>query len=168
MKSRPAIERFMAKVDKTETCWFWTGAKTPQGGYGKFKAASYTLVAAHRWIYTALVGPIPDGLTLDHTCHTADLACAGSRACKHRLCVNPAHLEPVTQAENNRRAAAVRTHCPQGHAYSPDNLLDRAGRGRECKQCNRDRARRHYRDKVRTPEVPRSVAQVLLPGALPR
>lgn len=75
-------------------CWEWTGSRTPvprgsrgPGGYGRWGKR-----LAHRVIYEMCVGPIPRGLTLDHKC-------------RMHACVNWAHLEPVTQAENNRRAA---------------------------------------------------------------
>ncbi|WP_411732175.1 HNH endonuclease signature motif containing protein [Paeniglutamicibacter sp.] len=79
-------EYFWAKVRKTNSCWVWTAAKVK--GYGKFQKHR-----AHRWSYEHLVGPIPEGLTLDHLC-------------RNRACVNPEHLEPVTVEENVRRAAA--------------------------------------------------------------
>lgn len=91
-------ERFWQKVDRGEPdeCWKWTAAHMPQG-YGTFAisntADTSTFIGAHRYAYQALVGPIPDGLTLDHLC-------------RNPACVNPAHLEPVTREENNRRAAA--------------------------------------------------------------
>lgn len=82
--------RFWVKVEKTESCWLWTGA-TNGLGYGKFKADPRTpAVYAHRYAYELVVGPIPEGLQLDH-------------CCENPPCVNPAHLEPVTQAENVRR-----------------------------------------------------------------
>lgn len=80
--------RFWAKVDKSGGCWVWTGACNSDG-YGNFlfEGANWR---AHRWSYERLVGPIPDGLVIDHLC------------CVTR-CVNPAHLEPVTHLENVRR-----------------------------------------------------------------
>lgn len=75
-------------VDPVSGCWLWTKA-TNHGGYGVTWDGKRTVVA-HRFSYEAFVGPIPDGLHLDHLCVTP-------------ACVNPAHLEPVTQAENNRR-----------------------------------------------------------------
>lgn len=112
-------------VRKTETCWLWTGAVDPCG-YGRFRA--HVLVSAHRWAYEQFVGRIPDGLELDH-------------ACRVRTCVNPAHLEPVTHAENMRRSGpftpnANKTHCARGHAFTPENTYEYKTR-RNCRTCNR-------------------------------
>lgn len=93
-------ERFWTKVEKTEGgCWEWRGAINGHG-YGNFQSSDGVWVAAHRYAY----GPVPDGLELDHVCHTLDPTCTEVDACKHRRCVNPSHLEPVTTAENLRRA----------------------------------------------------------------
>jgi hypothetical protein len=88
MKDQSVEERFWAKVNKTETCWLWTGAKHEKG-YGLLKVAGQ-MHRAHRFVYELLVGPIPEGLSLDHLCRV-------------RNCVNPNHLEPVTTGENIRR-----------------------------------------------------------------
>lgn len=80
--------RFWSRVDKTDTCWNWTGALFA-GGYGQFwMATAGQSVVAHRFAYEATRGPIPDGLQLDHRCH-------------NRRCVNPEHLRPVTSKQNN-------------------------------------------------------------------
>jgi hypothetical protein len=126
-------ERFWSKVAKVgEGCWLWNGAIV-SSGYGCFWSAGRA-VGAHRWSYQRIVGPIPSGLHLDHLCRV-------------RNCVNPAHLEPVTQAENTLRgvglaaANASKTHCPAGHEYTPENTY-REGRRRRCKTCHLDRCRR--------------------------
>ncbi len=90
---RPVADRFWEKVDVTDDCWEWLA--TRGRGYGKFKT-DHQMKWAHRVAWEMLIGPIPDGLTLDHLCRNPG-------------CVNPAHLEPVTQAENNRRALEART-----------------------------------------------------------
>ena len=138
VKTRSTIERFFEKVDKTDSCWVWTGTKNPQG-YGQFQ--THTTVRAHRYIYETIRGPIPDGLVLDHLCH-------------NKSCVNPDHLEAVTRRENNERAATWagnKTHCVNGHPRTPENLMDvAAGRGRGCKVCHRAI---YHRDKHKTKRV---------------
>lgn len=78
------MDGFWGKIVKGYECWYWIGARD-RNGYGVFGQ-----LKAHRYAYTLLVGEIPQGLGLDHLCRV-------------RRCVNPKHLEPVTQAENNRR-----------------------------------------------------------------
>lgn len=83
-------------------CWLWTGASDIKG-YGRLRRRNGRgYHKAHRLAYEALVGPIPEGLVLDHVCHNGS-GCAGGDGCPHRACVNPAHLEPVTQRTNVRR-----------------------------------------------------------------
>lgn len=121
------MERFWAKVDKGGPggCWLWTAFCDPDG-YGKFAVGS-RCVLAHRFAWELLVGPIPEGLTLDHV---------KARGCEHRHCVNPGHLEPVTNRVNVLRgenANARKTHCKRGHpldeAYIPKNG------SRQCRAC---------------------------------
>lgn len=129
------LPRFWAKVEKTEGCWNWTAYLDPQG-YGRYNHNGRCRLA-HRLAYIDRVGPIPDGLHLDHLC-------------KNRRCVNPAHLEPVTAQENLRRSAAREakraiTHCPSGHPYDARNtFVNRAG-SRVCRAC-RQRAVRRWMD----------------------
>lgn len=127
-------DRFWAKVDKTETCWLWTAGSFSRG-YGRFTLSHGKYVSAHRWAFEHLMGPIPEGLDLDHLCRTP-------------ACVNPAHLEPVTHAENVRRGevwtiSGMKTHCPSGHEYVGDNLYLRPSDGaRVCRTCTREHQRR--------------------------
>lgn len=126
--SAAAAERFWSNVEKTGTCWLWAGSKT-QGGYGQARFGGRT-AGAHRIAYTLLVGPIPNGLEIDHLCRV-------------RACVNPAHLEPVTHTENVRRWAATITHCKYGHELTSDNLIP-SHPNRACLTCNREQDRARY------------------------
>ncbi|MFE9844749.1 HNH endonuclease signature motif containing protein [Streptomyces goshikiensis] len=129
-------ERLFSKVDATGICWLWTGAKN-RGGYGAIsKGRRDGAAIVHRVVWELLVGPIPDGSDLDHLCRV-------------RACCNPDHLEPVTRAVNVARgshAAGVqrRTHCKNGHAFTPENSRPNGPRGRACRTCVNE-ANRRYR-----------------------
>lgn len=127
----PVLDRIRAKIEPggpRGDCWIWT-ASTNASGYARISVSGrYQL--AHRVAYELLVGPIPEGRQLDHLCRT-------------RTCVNPAHLEPVTQRENSRRGLRgdMTTHCPAGHAYAEHGRRRERG-SRDCRACARDRERR--------------------------
>jgi hypothetical protein len=133
-----AADRFWSKVDATGPCWEWTAAKTH--GYGTAWDGQRAR-PAHRMAWELLVGPIAEGLVLDHLC-------------KNPACVNPDHLEPVTQGENLRRAKVAgrgqrrKTHCPSGHEYSATNTYLHRGKHRYCRTCLRS-AQQRYRDSQR-------------------
>jgi hypothetical protein len=123
-------------------CWLWTGEGNSDG-YGMFRPIpGKPRYMAHRYSYEQLVGPIPDGMQIDHKCHTDDQGCPGGRDCIHRRCVNPAHLEPVTPSENTirqRHAGRAKTHCPKGHPYEGDNLIVWTDGKRRCRECEHTR-----------------------------
>lgn len=101
----PTEQRFHERTVRAPNgCLLWLGART-SWGYGEIQADGRT-VYVHRWAYEQFVGPIPEGLDIDHRCHNSDPACPGGTSCYHRCCVEPSHLEPVTKADNNRRARA--------------------------------------------------------------
>jgi hypothetical protein len=133
-----ATDRFFALVEigvEEADCWLWCGYRMPFG-HGRFRVDGRK-VLAHRFSYEIHVGPIPEGLTLDHLCRVP-------------FCVNPAHLEPVPHRVNVLRGVApaahnaVKTNCPHGHDYSPENTyIDSLGR-RVCRIC-RTKWQRNYR-----------------------
>jgi hypothetical protein len=125
------VHRFWRFVDKTDAsgCWVWTGGKD-WDGYGIFTAQTRRTRRAHRWSYEHEVGPIPNGLVLDHLC-------------RNRSCVNPDHLEPVTSRVNTFRGCtpatenAAKTHCKRGHSLGPDGNVRISNGQRICRECDR-------------------------------
>lgn len=133
-------ERFWSKVDKSGECWTWTGA-TNHAGYGRryFRGRN---IMAHRVAYILTQGPIADGMQIDHLCRV-------------RLCVNPAHLEAVTQHENIMRSEswsainARKSSCVNGHEFTAENIYERPDRpGRQCRTCVRERQERASRSRA--------------------
>jgi hypothetical protein len=137
------LERVLSKLDRTSTtCWLWRAGKD-KDGYGKtavgWDGAKMKHVRVHRWIYEQYVGPIPDGMVIDHLCRV-------------KACANPDHLEAVTVGENTARGIAWehnrrKTHCKHGHSLS-DALIKSDGR-RECRECARLRAFRYRKSEPR-------------------
>ena len=117
-------------------CWIWQGRKTPNG-YAVIYVAGRNLVA-HRWAYQVLVAPVPDLLQMDHLCRTP-------------ACVNPSHLEPVTQRENILRGDsptarnARKTHCDNGHPLTLGDTYEDPGRpgSRICRICHAENVARY-------------------------
>jgi hypothetical protein len=139
-----AYESFWRLVDKSGDCWVWLGSKD-RNGYGHSSLRDEQNhrygIMAHRKAYVLLVGPVPDGLVLDHLC-------------RNPSCVNPAHLEPVTQRENLMRSPtfqrdnALKTECVNGHPFDDANTYQRERNGsphRECITCRREAVSRHYK-----------------------
>lgn len=146
--ARPAVNphfRFWSKVVKTAECWLWIGSRS-DGAYGQFRlpgGVGSKLVQAHRYAYESLVGAIPDGLTLDHLC-------------ENKGCVNPAHLEAVSLAENIRRSKGrKRDECPKGHVYTPATTAFSTGGSRICLICDQPRleARRRVLETSGSPYI---------------
>jgi hypothetical protein len=116
-------ELIYSRTDRSGECWLWLGGYL-KDGYGQISIAS-KLWLAHRASFTIFRGPIPPTLQLDHLCRV-------------RACVNPDHLEPVTNAENCRRGTGAKTHCVNGHEFTVENTYtDRKNGHRHCRECNR-------------------------------
>lgn len=120
-------------VDKTKGCWLWTGPSFVTHGntygliYGVGNPKGYL---AHRYFYEMLVNPIPKGMVIDHLC-------------RNGLCVNPEHLEPVTNEENILRGEgacaknAQKVFCKRGHLLNEENTYNRKNGRRDCKICDK-------------------------------
>lgn len=123
------MDKLLSRMSKLPSgCWEWTGTK--DRGYG-YVAHNGKTTQAHRAVYEELVGPIPSGLQIDHLC-------------RNRSCVNPKHLELVTQRVNILRGEGLtaqnarKTHCAKGHEFSTANTYHRKSNGvRECAACRR-------------------------------
>jgi hypothetical protein len=148
--------RFMSKVQiQPDGCWRWTGG-TFDNGYGMFTLAG-KLRRAHRVAYVWTHGEVDEDLNLDHSCHSRSRDCPGGVTCLHRRCVNPDHLEPVTQKVNMAGTAYVRAEtCKRGHPWTEENTRmswnkrDQAYQ-RVCRACARDWVNAKNREKNPNP-----------------
>lgn len=137
--------RIVDKIDTEGICWEWTAARD-SNDYGRVRWEG-SAALAHKVIWELLVGPVPEGLELDHLC-------------RNPPCVNPDHLEPVTHAENIRRGMwskgraaqqVARTACANGHEYTEETLYvppASSPRQRQCRICRLE-AKRRYNAKRR-------------------
>lgn len=151
----PELRIFGRVVAGRGGCVIWTGAVTREG-YGKVRFNGRD-TTPHRAAYALTAASVPDGLEVDHLCHTRDASCPGGPTCLHRRCVNPYHLEPVTPRENTLRspnsppgANSRRSECPEGHPYDDENTRIRPAGHRECKTCARD----SYEKRLEAPARP--------------
>jgi len=131
-------DRFMQHVspEPNSGCWLWTGVIGPKG-YGHGFIGKGRTRSAHRAAYELFVGPIPDGVEIDHKCRV-------------RSCVNPKHFDLVPHRVNVQRGIAVgeagrdashkrqaeRTHCKNGHEFTEQNTRIWKG-ARICRTCKR-------------------------------
>ena len=122
------LDQLEDKILIGDGCWEWTGCLMPLG-YGQLRRDGKT-VYAHRVMYELMVGPIPEGLFIDHLC-------------RNRKCVRPDHLEAVTNEVNIMRGNSVparrarQTHCKEGHELAGDNLFVTVRGHRICRTCRR-------------------------------
>lgn len=137
------LRRFAPKVHVSESgCWQWTGNTHPKNGYARVWFDRRDDRLAHRVSYEWANGQIPEALVLDHLC-------------RNRSCVNPAHLQPVSNVENVMRGESVwalnakKTHCLRGHPFDEANTRIYNGM-RHCLECSRIRKRERRRKQKET------------------
>jgi hypothetical protein len=131
------LNRLIVNLEQRGECWAWTRSKN-KDGYGQI-SVMHAMVRTHQVAYELFIGPVPEGLQLDHRCRV-------------RCCANPWHLEPVTSAENTRRGNASLslpdrsqwTRCKNGHAFDERNTYVHPVTGyRNCRRCRADRQKRY-------------------------
>lgn len=120
-------------INSESGCWEWQGYKEKRYGYGRLHWQG-RVQEIHRVVFSLLVGPIPEGLVLDHV---------KTRGCISHSCCWPAHLEPVTPGENSRRRDGLEA-CVRGHKRTPENTNYRPDGRRRCRACARERRAEQY------------------------
>lgn len=144
----PPKERFLAKAERADNgCILWTGTINAWTGYGTLSIDRVNQYA-HRLAYIYFVGPIPEGMHVDHMCHNRDLSCNDGSNCAHRRCVNPEHLQAVPPKVNilgssytSASMNARKTHCKNGHEFTPENTIRASRGGRACRACHNAKQR---------------------------
>lgn len=137
---------YLERIETVSGCWILRSHRVSRDGYIQLNRRGSTK-RAHRLIYELLVGPVPEGMGLDHLC-------------RNRACVNPEHLEPVTSRINTLRSPiakaalnARKTHCGKGHEFSLDNTGWQTLPGRQprriCMTCQRAAYRKYNLKRVR-------------------
>lgn len=133
-------QRFLEKVNKTDSCWLWTAGKS-WDGYGKFSLNCQSK-RAHIIAFQLFKGPIPNGKLVCHT-HTGN-----------RHCVNPEHLYAGTPKDNMQDCVKDgtwtngnknKTHCKRGHEFTNENTYLRKNNVRECKTCIKEGRKKYAR-----------------------
>lgn len=130
-RSMEWIVRHRVAFEPMTGCWLWTGRLSPDGYARLYVRGKDRYV--HRLLYEEIHGPMLLGRQTDHLCRT-------------RCCVNPDHVEPVTQKENILRGTsppavqARQTHCKRGHPFTPENTYQ-GRRHRNCRICRNQRRR---------------------------
>jgi hypothetical protein len=122
-KHRPPLLRLLNKIAIGDGCWLWIG-RTQQDGYGQMLIEGKHVVV-HRVAYEALVGPIPEGMDLHHTCEA-------------KSCVRPSHMELVPHPLH--KAKHAKSHCKRGHPLTPENVYRT-----RCRICSNESKRRYKR-----------------------
>lgn len=154
-KRTPAIIRWKRKapIGAPDECWLWPHGRK-ENGYGVFMGDAQRNVHAHRFAYELAFGPIPPGMQIDHVC-------------RNRACVNPHHLEVVTQHENLMRSEltiparnAKKQRCPYGHRYAARRCRDGSRRCNECARIRNAEARSQLRPGMSAGVLERIAAKV--------